>query len=74
MNSVQNMKFTSINAKIRNFKNEKIFNYLIDHLIEFGLDCYRFTKSFGLALTGRTCLGKNILPELGQARICARPS
>ena len=29
---------TSINAKIRNFKNEKILNFLIDFLIESGPD------------------------------------
>ena len=28
----------SINAKIRNFKNEKILNFLIDPLIESGPD------------------------------------
>ena len=27
-----------INDKIRNFKNEKSLNFLIDSLIEFGLD------------------------------------
>ena len=34
MNIVENMRLTSINAKIRNFKNEKIFKFLIDPLIE----------------------------------------
>ena len=34
MNIVENMRLTSINAKIRNFKNEKILNFLIDFLIE----------------------------------------
>ena len=36
MNIVENMRLTSINAKIRNFKNEKILNFLIDPLIESG--------------------------------------
>ena len=34
MNIVENMRLTSIYAKIRNYKNEKILNFLIDHLIE----------------------------------------
>ena len=38
MNIVENMRLTSINAKIRNFKNEKILKILIDFLIEFGPD------------------------------------
>ena len=35
---VENMRLTSINAKIRNFKNEKILKFLIDLLIESGPD------------------------------------
>ena len=35
---VENIRLTSINAKIRNFKNEKILNFLIDFLIESGPD------------------------------------
>ena len=35
---VENMRLTSINAKIRNFKNEKILTFLIDLLIESGPD------------------------------------
>ena len=39
MNIVENMmRLTSINAKIRKFKNEKILNFLIDPLIESGSD------------------------------------
>ena len=38
MNIVENMRLTSINAKITNFKNEKILNFLIDLLIESGPD------------------------------------
>ena len=38
MNVVENMILRSINAKIRNFKNEKILNFLIDPLIESGRD------------------------------------
>ena len=30
MNIVENVRLTSINAKIRNFKNEKILNFLIE--------------------------------------------
>ena len=33
MNIFEIMRYTSINAKIRNFKNEKILNFLIDFLI-----------------------------------------
>ena len=35
---VENMRLTSINAKISNFKIEKILNFLIDFLIESGPD------------------------------------
>ena len=38
MNIVENMRLTSINAKITNLKNEKILNLLIDLLIESGPD------------------------------------
>ena len=38
MKIVENMRRTSINAKIRTFKNEKILNFLIDPLIESGSD------------------------------------
>ena len=38
MNIVENMRLTSINAKIRSFKNEKILKFLIDFLIEWGPD------------------------------------
>ena len=30
MNIVENMRLTSINAKVRNFKNEKFLNFLIE--------------------------------------------
>ena len=38
MNIVEN-RLTSINAKIRNLKHEKILNFLIDFLIESGPNC-----------------------------------
>ena len=38
MNIVEIIRHTSINAKIRHFKNEKILNFLIDFLIESGPD------------------------------------
>ena len=38
MNIVESMRLTSINAKIKNFKNEKILKFLIDLLIESGPD------------------------------------
>ena len=38
MNIVENMRLPSIDAKIRNFKNEKILNFWIDYLIESGSD------------------------------------
>ena len=77
MNIVENMRLTIINAKIRNFKNETILNFLIDFLIESGPDLLRNDDPARIAIDlgnrsawpepGRAGPVKNIRPEPGQA-------
>ena len=69
MNILENMKLTSITAKIRNLKNKKILNFLI----ESGPDPARIASELrnrsAWPEPGRAGPVKTIRPEPGQARI-----
>ena len=60
MNIVENMRLTSINAKIRNFKNEKILNFLV----ESGPDLLRIDDPVRIAIELRN---RSAWPEPGRA-------
>ena len=63
MNIVENMRLTSITAKIRNFKNKKILNFLINFLIESGPDLERIDDPARIASELRN---RSAWPEPGR--------